>query len=446
MDKRFLQNKIKKYTSKYNNLSRLMGGGHNFNVGDNIVYKTISLPSGAEMKTYGKINKVLAEDHYEILENSSGTPIEVNESDIVLDETRKHKYKIGDIVFNITKNKPCEIIGLMDNNRYLIECDKGYHVLCFESDLKDTHKFNVGDIVFDGTEYENVKIVSKNPINNGTVLRYRVVPVSRPNESSSLRKEEQLVKIFDKQTTINPTFKLNETVFDNKNNQKVFIEYFKGFNQYVVKTTDTNAMYEIDGHDLIRDNQKFKVGEIVFNGKTYENVKIFSYEGKNRYKISRLGQPYDESPKDIREEFLVRIPSDSTTFNPKFKLGENVIYDNEKVIYDENYNLKGTIVYYKNSNKYGVSYIYDNKKIVLDIDEKDLSYPKKEIPIKTLEETHKFKVGDTVFDNSGNTHDSMYGTITNILGPGKYMVNYGTTEKVADEKNLQASDFAFPTW
>jgi len=40
----------------------------------------------------------------------------------------------------------------------------------------------------------------------------------------------------------------------------------------------------------------------------------------------------------------------------------------------------------------------------------------------------------------------MYGTITKILGPGEYMVNYGTTEKVAYEKNLQASEFAFATW
>jgi len=37
MDKRFLQNKITKYTTKYNNLSKIMVGGHKFNVGDNVI-------------------------------------------------------------------------------------------------------------------------------------------------------------------------------------------------------------------------------------------------------------------------------------------------------------------------------------------------------------------------------------------------------------------------
>ena len=106
------------------------------------------------------------------------------------------KYKKGDIVFNIKKNKKCKIIGLAETDKYILECDSGNISVCFESDIKDlsnnTHKepnlklvlepsknvffrsskINVGDIVFDILEGYRVKVVSQKDPNT-----YMVIPL-----------------------------------------------------------------------------------------------------------------------------------------------------------------------------------------------------------------------------------------------------------------------------
>ena len=95
MNRTILRHKMTKYKTKYNNLSRLMVGGYKFNVGDNVIYKTVPYGNIPGINTYGKIKKVLDNNEYEFIDDNNGGVLTLDGAEIVLNETKtiNHKFQ-----------------------------------------------------------------------------------------------------------------------------------------------------------------------------------------------------------------------------------------------------------------------------------------------------------------------------------------------------------------
>ena len=150
MNHTILRHKMTKYTTKYNNLSRLMVGGHKFDVGDNVIYKSKSYKGIPGMILYGKINKLLYNNNYEFIDRNTGNLLEINEPDIVLEKSEIiDHFLLGDLIIDKSKDLFGKIVEIISDDKYKIrylnntisDADKS-NLLSFDDYLKEFYRLS----------------------------------------------------------------------------------------------------------------------------------------------------------------------------------------------------------------------------------------------------------------------------------------------------------------